>query len=432
MLKKSKRIIRCLFLSTVFLLAAYSGLAQIAINSPYSRFGVGDIAIRRNAYQHAMGGISAAVTSNRYINPYNPASNYSFDSLSFIFSGGIIASTGSLTTDDLDSRTNYASLGYLLFGFPVNKWLKTTIGLTPYSNVGYNISTGNIIDEDYGISTEKKFEGSGGLNEFYGNASIEPFKNFAIGAKISYMFGKADLSRTLFFPDSVGYLNTKVNNYIEVGDLYFEYGLQYHHKIGKDFTLGLGVVYAPRQSIKATENYLARSFFPTSLGVESFRDTIASRIEHEGNLTIPDKYSFGFTLKKSEQWLIGADYSWQNWSEYRTFGLTDSLNNTASFNVGGEFTPNASITANYWKRVKYRVGFRFNKTYLNIRDNQINEFGISFGMGLPIPRSLSTFNFAVEVGRKGTTAAGLIQNNYFRLTLGVSVWERWFVKNKYN
>ena len=246
------------------------------------------------------------------------------------------------------------------------------------------------------------------------------------------MFGKADLARKIFFPDSIGYLNTRVDNYIEVGDLYFEYGVQYHHELGNDYTLGIGAVYAPKQKVKAVENYLARSYFPTSAGIESFRDTITSRIENEGSIEIPDKFGFGFTIKKEDRWLFGADYSWQNWSEYSAFGRDDTLRNTMQINVGGEFTPVASITASYWKRVKYRVGFRYNKTYLNIRNNEINEFGITFGMGLPIPRSFSTFNVALEIGRKGTTAAGLIQSNYFRLTLGFSVWERWFVKNKYN
>ncbi|MCF8366238.1 MAG: outer membrane protein transport protein [Bacteroidales bacterium] len=430
MLKKSERLIRSLTLTVVFLLVAYSGIAQIAINSPYSRFGVGDLATRRNAYQFSMGGISAAVTSNRYINPYNPASNYSFDSVSFIFSGGIIGSSGNLKTDASSNSTNYATLGYLLFGFPINHWLKTSIGLAPYSNVGYNVASGEVLDSIG--STEFKYQGSGGLNEFYGNASIEPFKNFAIGVKMAYMFGESDNAQSIFFPDSAGYLNTKVNTFIDVGDLYFEYGLQYHREIGKDLTLGLGAVYAPKQNISATENYLVRSYFPTSLGIESFRDTIVTRLKNEGDIVFPDKYTFGFTLKKEDHWMVGADYSWQNWSDFKAFGRSDSLTNTMAFNIGGEFTPSSSITSNYWKRVKYRAGFRYNKTYLNIRDNQINEFGISFGMGMPIPRSLSTFNFGIEIGRRGTTAVGLIQSNYIKFTLGVSVWERWFVKNKYN
>jgi hypothetical protein len=426
----NKKIIKNLSLSIIFFVIATTSVAQIAINSPYSRFGVGDLSTRKNAYNFSMGGISMAVTSNRYINPYNPAANYSFDSLSFIFSGGIIASRGTLTTDQLNNTTNYASLGYLLFGFPVTKWLKTTIGLTPYSNVGYDMVANEVIE---GVgSTDFNYLGSGGLNEFYGNASIELIENFAIGAKMSYMFGKTNMARFIFFPDSVGYLNTRVDNFIEVADLYFEFGMQYHHKFKNGYTLGFGAVYAPKQNVSAVENYLARSYFPTSLGVQAFRDTIETRIANEGELIFPAKYGFGFTLQKSEQWLIGADYSWQNWSEFRAFGRNDSLQNTMQFSVGGEFTPTSSMIASYWKRVKYRMGFRYNKTYLNLRNNQINEFGISFGVGLPIPRSLSTFNLALEVGRSGTTAAGLIQNNFFKLTIGIAIWERWFVKNKYN
>ncbi len=246
------------------------------------------------------------------------------------------------------------------------------------------------------------------------------------------MFGKADLIRKVFFPDSVGYINTHVDNYIEVGDLYFDFGIQYNKDIGKDLTLGLGAIYGPSQKVAATENYLARSFFATGIGTESFRDTIDSRLDNEGSIVIPDKYGVGFMLKKSNKWLVAADYNWQNWSDYEAFGVRDSLDNSMQLSIGGEFLPSQRIISSYWKRVKYRLGFRYNKTYLNLRETQINEFGISFGFGFPIPRSLSTINLGIEIGRRGTTPSDLIQENFINVTLGVSVWERWFVKSKYD
>lgn len=430
MLTNNKKVIKHFFLFILLVLMASGVSAQIAVNSPYSRFGIGDLSSRKDAYLFSMGGIAMAVNSNRHINPYNPAANHAFDSLSFIFSGGIVASTGNLKTDELTGRTNYATLGYLLFGFPVTHWLKTSIGLTPYSNIGYNITANEIISEVG--STDFKYSGSDGLNEFYANASVELVEDLAIGAKLSYLFGKGDLTRTIFFPDSVGLLNTRVDNYIEVGDLIFELGLQYHRKVTDKLTLGFGAVYAPQQKVNATENYLVRSFFPTNLGIEAFRDTIVSRLENEGTITLPDKYGFGFTLRSSDQWMVGADYQWQNWSNYKAFERNDSLQNTMQISLGGEFSPSPNLMASYWRRVKYRVGFRYNKTYLDLRDTRINEFGISFGLGLPIPRSYSTMNLGFEIGRKGTTASGLIQNNFYRITVGISVWERWFVKNKYN
>ncbi|MFP4469287.1 MAG: hypothetical protein ACLFPE_01310 [Bacteroidales bacterium] len=430
MLKISKSASRVLLTVVISIFLLTDGFSQIAINSPYSRFGVGDLAVRRNTYNFSMGGVANAISSPYYINPYNPSANAAFDSLSFVFSGGLIGRAGTLRTEDLSNRTNFASLGYLLFGFPITHWLKTSIGLTPYSNVGYNIVASTAI-EDVG-NTELFYEGTGGLNEFYLNAAIQLHKNLAVGVKGSYMFGKADLIRKVFFPDSVGYINTRVDDYIEVGDMYFDFGIQYNKDLGKDLKLGLGAIYGPSQEVSATQNYLVRSFFATGVGTESFRDTIINQPENEGSIVIPDKYGVGFMLKKSNKWMVAADYNWQNWKDYKAFGVSDSLENSMQVSIGGEFLPSQRIISSYWKRIKYRLGFRYNKTYLNLRETQINEFGISFGMGLPIPRSLSTINLGIEVGRRGATASNLIQENFINITLGVSVWERWFVKSKYN
>jgi hypothetical protein len=403
-----------------------SAYPQVNINSPYSRFGVGELASSRNTYNFSMGGIAYAISSPNYINPYNPASNVAFDTMSFLFSGGMVSKFGTHKTETLTSKTNFASLGYLLFGFPVTRWMKSSIGLIPYSNVGYNVVAHEVY-ENIG-STDLYYKGLGGLNEFYVNSSFQLHKNLAIGAKMSFLFGKSNNSQIVFFPDSAGMLNTKVDRYIEAGDLYFDFGAQYKKQIVKDMTMGFGAIYAPSQNINATKNYIARSYFGTSIGIESFRDTIAIELDKHGTITIPEKYGFGIMLKQNEKWMFGADYSWQNWSKFRAFDQVDSLKNSMQFSVGGEFLPSEKVFTKYWKRVKYRAGFRYNKTYLNLNNTPVNEFGITIGLGLPVPRSLSTINLGLEWGKKGTTSNNLIQDNYVKLTLDVSIWERWFVK----
>jgi len=430
MLKKNKPAKQLPFIIALFISISLGASAQIAVNSPYSRYGVGDLVNRQNAYNFSMGGVALAISNPRYVNPYNPASNTAFDSLSFIFSGGLISKVGKLKTDQLSEKTNFATLGYLMFGFPVTKWLKSSIGILPYSNVGYDITDKQNIPEIG--NTDFYYKGSGGLNQFYMNFGFQITKELSLGASGSYMFGKANLARFIYFPDSSGMLHTRIDNNIEVGDLYFDFGAQYKKAIGHDLTLGFGAIYSPKQNVSSVENFLARTYSGSSTGVEYYRDTIESRIENQGVLLIPDKYGFGVMLKKKESWMIAADYSWQNWSKYESFGVSDSLQNSMQFSIGGEYQPNRNAVTNYWKLVTYRLGFRYNKTYLEVRNTQINEFGISFGASLPIPRSLSTLNFGVEVGRTGTTASGLIQENFIKFTLGVDVWERWFVKRKYN
>ncbi len=407
------------------------GQSQIAVNSPYSRYGVGDLATRQNAYNYSMGGISYAISHPRFINPSNPASNHAFDSLSFVFTGGIASQLGRLRTDETTSDSEYITLGYLLFGFPITHWLKSSIGITPYSNVGYNIIDEQVL-EDIG-ATDFHYLGSGGLNEFFLNLSFQVHKDLALGLKTSYMFGKAQLGRLVSFPDSAYMLNTRLDNYIEVGDLFFEFGAQYNKDIGRNLTLGLGAVYMPQQQIKATETYLARTYFGDATSVGLFKDTIDSRIKNQGNLTLPQKIGFGIMLRKGNNWMVGADYEWQNWSKYKAFGVTDSLQNSMRFSLGGEYKPKRTGgVGSYFENVTYRLGLRYNQTYLNLRNTKINEFGISFGLGLPLPRSYSSINLAVEIGKRGTTAFNLIQENYIRFTLGVSIKETWFIKRKYN
>jgi hypothetical protein len=429
MLKSKRTVAHSLATLLLLLMTGVGGLAQVSINSPYSRYGMGDLVMRKTTYNFSMGGVANAISSQRYINPYNPAANAAFDTLSFIFSGGMVSKFGTMSTTNMSSATSYASLGYLLFGFPVNRHIKTSIGLMPYSNVGYKIVSGENLP-DIG-NTDFYFEGTGGTNEFFLSASFQLHKNLAIGAKGTYMFGMSERAKAIFFPDSIGYINTRIDNQIELGDLYFDFGLQYNKQLANDLTLGLGAVYAPAQNISAHENYLARSYFATAAGIESYRDTIDSRLGLKGSVTIPEKYGFGFLVKSQERWLIAADVNWQNWSEFESFGVRDSLENSMQIAVGGEFLPSERSIDTYWKRIRYRIGFRYHKTYLNLYENQINEFGITFGMGLPIPRSFSTLNVGFEVGRSGTTASNLIQDSFIRINLGVSIWERWFVQRRY-
>lgn len=411
------------------LLTSLSGFAQASVNSPYSKLGMGDLVTRKSTYFFSMGGVANAVSSPLHVNPFNPAANAAFDTLSFVFSGGLVSKFSTLSTNENSSPSNFATLGYLLFGFPINRNLKTSIGLTPYSNVGYRIINNEVLP-NIG-RTEYYFEGSGGSNEFFLSNSYLVHKNLSLGLKISYMFGKSQRSSMVFFPDSAGYINTRVDNQIDLGDLYFEFGMQYQKLLKNGLTIGFGAVYAPSQDVSATANYLARSFRATSIGIESYRDTIDSRFDIKGSLTIPEKYGVGLVLKKDNKWLVATDFDWQHWKNFEAFGLSDSLDNSMRFAIGGEYLQSDRSIDTYWKKIRYRAGFRYQQTYVNLHETQINEIGITFGVGLPIPRSFSNVNLGFEIGRGGTTESNLIRENYFKINLGLSIWERWFIKRKY-
>jgi hypothetical protein len=62
----------------------------------------------------------------------------------------------------------------------------------------------------------------------------------------------------------------------------------------------------------------------------------------------------------------------------------------------------------------------------------IKDFGISFGLGLPIGNQLTRLNISAEYGKRGEKTNSLIQENYVNLRLGLNLAEKWFQKNKIN
>jgi hypothetical protein len=99
--------------------------------------------------------------------------------------------------------------------------------------------------------------------------------------------------------------------------------------------------------------------------------------------------------------------------------------------MGAQFIPESSTLSPYYKKMRYRFGIRYSQTYLELNDNQLNEFGISFGVALPLTRTRSTINIGMEIGRRGTTANNLIEESFFRFSAGFSILERWFEQRRY-
>ncbi|MCF8297927.1 MAG: hypothetical protein K9J13_10315 [Saprospiraceae bacterium] len=432
MINKSKYFFGFLFLF-LLTIATTEISAQTRISSPYSRFGIGNISNNSNARNLAMGGITYGLQSNSYINFSNPASYVGFDSMSFVFEGGIKSDFVKLETNKNSQNSSYASLGYLNFGFPVTKWWGSSFGLMPYSNVGYKISTYDYL-QDIG-NVNFNYSGEGGINQVYwGNAFELIDSTLSIGINASYLFGYLDRIRTAVFIDSTHYLDTKITDSRLVNDVLLSYGIQYRKKFKKDWFLESGLTFNLASKISATKNSLSERFQYTTSGLEIIHDTVENITGIGGDISIPLSLGAGIVVRKGNNWLFGFDYSWQNWSDYSSFGEVDSLANSMGAAFGAEFTPTNTNMSKYWSKVNYRIGARYNKTYLQIKNNQLEEYAISFGLGLPVLKSKSTLNIGVELGKRGTTGTidnPLILENFTRITFGVAIKERWFHVRKY-
>ena len=179
-----------------------------------------------------------------------------------------------------------------------------------------------------------------------------------------------------------------------------------------------GLVFSNSSKINISESRLGYLYYLSSTEVDVPTDTILNEDAVKGNVKLPMNLGLGFSLGKTEKWLAGADIQWQQWEKYSYFGVTDSLKNSLRISLGGSFTPSISTVSGYWQRITYRAGLRYTQSYLELRGQRINEFGISLGIGLPLPRTRSTINLAAEFGSRGTISNNLIKENFVKFTLG--------------
>lgn len=431
MLKNKIRLIVLIFILCQF--SFHKVNAQSNISSPYSAFGLGNLSDANSVRNRSMGGLGIGVRDYFTVNIANPASYSAFDSTSFIFEGAVSGHYTILKTNEFSEEIASASLGHLLMGFPIAKWWRSSIGLLPYSEMGFNVNDYKTL-ENIG-NTQYIFEGNGGISRLNWGNAFQPIKNLSVGINASVLFGTVDRVNKVTFPDSIYVISTITNNTLNIQDVDFEFGAQYHAKIKDKYALVLGATYHPETNLKTNQNRMVRTYQGTIGNEPLIIDTVSLISDDNANVVFPQTIGFGFTIANGYKWMVGFDYKFEEWEKFKAYGLYDSLTNRNIFRLGGHLIPNSNSTS-YFNRVDYRLGGHYNISYLNFRNEQLNGFGITFGLGLPIRSSTlrgsrSMINIGFEFGRLGTTNKDLIQENYYNVHISVSIFERWFIKRRY-
>jgi long-subunit fatty acid transport protein len=216
-----------------------------------------------------------------------------------------------------------------------------------------------------------------------------------------------------------------------MSDLYFNFGVQYTARLKNDLKMTVGGVFANQSKMAAKTDYLANTFAQGTSGSEVTKDTLTYLENYGGKIVIPLMFGLGLSLEQKDQWNVGADFKWQNWKKFKAFDMSDSLVNSYSVSIGAEYVPDINNYTNYLKRVRYRFGFLYNSTYLELFGKHLNEYALTLGFGTPVRGMKTALNISIQIGTRGTTEANLIRESYLRFTIGFSIFERWFVKRKY-
>ncbi len=405
---------------------------QNKINSPYSAYGMGNLKGRNtNIVQQAMGGLSIGWSSNKYINPNNPAASAVYDSMHFIFETGIKGQLGTLSSKNGSENSSSFTLSYLMMGFPITKWWGASIGLLPYSEIGYNIDvTIDMSQYDFG-DIINNLEGDGRFNQFFWSNGFNVTKNLRAGVNMSVLFGNPSFSNIIYYPDSMFIFNTKTIQEYHIADLIFDFGIQYDLHLKNDNIITFGAIFQPQMRVSSKRTEMSKTMQGGYGQVEYDKDTLYYYPEVKGDIVLPYRIGGGLTFYKGNIWMIGAEYEFQNWQNFTFYDESDSLTNAWTARLGGQLAPKHTVLSPLFKRIIYRFGARYGLTYLYLNNHHLNEFGISVGATFPIRKSRSTFSFAMEYGGRGTTQYGLLKEKFVNFTFGISINQLWFVKRKY-
>ena len=375
-----------------------------------------------------MGGISNALDGKYLLNNSNPASYAELDSLTFLFDAGFYMKYVTYKTINSSEKGSNASFDYFDIGFGVTKWLKMGLGVAPYSNRAYT----SIAKFDYMYPYTIDYEGSGGLNKIYWANGFKVSKSLSLGLKIDYIFGNVTDETTLYYPDYVYFHNERRTINLSFSDLTFDFGLIYKQQLRNDYKITFGATYSLPANMNAHRNVFIRTMFKGyNTQSETPIDTIVYKSGEKVSVKYPQSIGAGITLQKGERWLIGMDFNWSNWSSFRMNNVNDSLQNSWNVAIGASYTPYNTSVSKYLRKMTYRAGFHYDQTFFNIYGTSINKYGVTLGIGMPIPRAMTSINIAVEFGKMGTVKNNLIEESYFNISLGVSLHDKWFVKRRY-
>lgn len=396
-------------------------------NSIYSRYGIGELRNALNTPIKAMGGISTAYADEFAVNSDNPASYATLRFTTYELGGE--ASMRTVITGTKKYGTGMASLSYLTIGVPLGKYAGMAFGVKPYSRVYYQ--TQDSVDLAGFGPALRIYTGDGSVNYAYAGFAGK-YAGFSFGFNLGYMFGTIRNSNLLDVQyDTVNVQNADFSHYTKIGGVHYKLGVMYDTKLKEKLFLRAGATLTLKQNLTTHEDDYKLSW--RYVDRVPVYDTVVNITNQKGRMTTPMSYSFGAHLMDNEKWMAGIDVSGAKWSDYNVNGLKDSVaDQTYRIAIGGSYTPNPRSLYKYLNRVTYRLGFYYGTDYIKLRNTAMNYYGFSIGASLPFKRTYDRIHLTYEMGRRGTLNNGLVQENFYKFSFGISLNDKWFVKRKYD
>lgn len=435
------RKIEKIFLLSVFLVMSVCVSAQdgtYGSYSPYSIFGIGDISRQGTSFNKSMGGVGIATRNNRFINYMNPAALTARDSLSFMADFGLSQKNTIYRQGDLRSANNTFNIYDFMMSFPIWKSSAFVIGITPFSDVGYNFShieenqdiigqTGNIEYDSYG---------NGSVYQIFLGAGATFWKNFSVGAEMIYYFGNVDKITNMNYTDP-SYRSINSGSELSIRGVTGKFGVQYEQKLGGDVSMVVGATYKLGTNMKG---YAVNYKYANQSSVS---DTLNHRVDTLGkeNIRIGDELGLGISVRGGDRWSAEFNYTRSDWRKTGLdsapgFAVKGDMDFTTSvsqsFRAGFEITPNRNDIRYYLRKCTYRAGVYYNQEYYKVNGHNVNSIGITIGATLPVFRWYNGLTLGIDFGQRSSDKYDMIRERYVMFNIGFNIHDIWFQKPRYN
>ena len=433
-----------IFTLLVLLFVTFLGtISQNNTSSPYSFYGIGSLDFKGTSESRAMGGLTV-YSDSIHMNFRNPASYTGKNMFSFNnegrlvkFTVGLGHSETNLKTSSNSSATSNSSFEYLGLNIPMGKF-GLGFGLIPYSSVGYKLQSSNQEDQ-----LQYKYSGNGGLNKTFLGFAYQLSENIAIGFDARYNFGNIQNSALEYLYDEESLpldYQAREQNRSDLSGVNFNYGLIYVGKLKQNLELHASLTHSPNYNLSSRNSRtFASVVINPNTQIEFPVNEINVDLESLGlgktDLSMPSITSFGIGISKPKKWFLGAEYTSISSSIFSNDLISiqnSEFEDSSKISIGAFYIPDYASFSNFFSRVVYRTGFYSENTGLIINGESINEFGISFGLGIPAGGLFSNVNSTFEFGKRGTTKENLVEENFVNFQLSLSLNDRWFIKRKYN
>ncbi len=413
--------------------------------SPYSLFGFGDLVRQGTTYNTMMGGIGIGDRNVRNINILNPAGitarelksfmvDFGLENRNVIYEGNAARSISPTASGVQRSASNTFNMHNLVVSFPIASQGAFKFGIMPYSSVNYDFEAHETSDEliaSVGDITYTR-TGRGGLYKAFLGAGVTLFDRLSLGIDANYYFGRIVRSSSATFENATSYRYLETGWRDNVSCFGAKAGLQYSQPLTKALVATVGVTYDFNTKLRGSQTRFA-------YGEYSATDTIYHKVSNLENYAIPGEIGAGITLRYSDQWMIGFDYTRQDWSKVDFGGYPGvdfSTGVAQNFRAGFEVTPNRydvrSGFGHFLRRVTYRGGAYHERSFMQLGGHPVAATGITLGFGLPVFRYYNSLNLGVDIGQRGTLKSNQIRERYFLITISFNLHDIWFIKPLYN